>query len=91
MSASKLGQHLRTVRNDKDLTLNAVASAVGVSIPFLSDVERGERTLTPQRLEGVLKALGVPRKATAYVRAFQMLGRLPPHVKAAVLRSPMRW
>lgn len=86
-----IGEHLRRLRVEKGLTLNTVAGIVGVSIPFLSDVERGTRTLTPSRLEDVLKAMGVRRKATAYVRAFQMLGRLPPHVEAAVLRSPVRW
>lgn len=86
-----IGEHLRRLRVEKGLTLNTVAGIVGVSIPFLSDVERGTRTLTPARLEDVLKAMGVRRKATAYVRAFQMLGRLPPYVEAAVLRSPVRW
>jgi transcriptional regulator with XRE-family HTH domain len=40
-AGSGFGDRLRRARSDRDLTLRQVSEASGVSIPYLSDLERG--------------------------------------------------
>jgi transcriptional regulator with XRE-family HTH domain len=51
---------LRAARKAAGLTLADIAKKVGVSVPFLSDVERGRRGLTPARRAAVAAAVGIP-------------------------------
>jgi transcriptional regulator with XRE-family HTH domain len=56
---SCLGTFVRSVRRLQCLTLRDVASRAGLSVSFLSDVERGRRTLSPKnavRVAAVLRA-----------------------------------
>ena len=51
------GDLLRAARRDDDLTIEALAIELGVSTPFLYDVERGSRVLTFARWGDLFKAL----------------------------------
>lgn len=51
--------NIRNVRRDKGLTLRAVAAKVGISVPYLSDIERGFRHGSFSTLEKIADALGV--------------------------------
>lgn len=84
-----LGKLLRDTRQEREETLNKVATAAGVSTPFLSDLERGERTIGPRRLDALAQALGL--KGDAYVRVFQLRGRLPPRAEAWLIKHPELW
>lgn len=53
-----LGEAIYTARNEKGITLRGLATAVGVSAPFLSDVEHGRRRPSEERLTAIAKALG---------------------------------
>lgn len=44
-----LGAYIRKKREAAGLTLGQVARHMGLSIPYLSDVEKGHRRLTPAR------------------------------------------
>lgn len=57
---SEFGKALRKARNDASLSLRVVATKLGVSAPYLSDVERGNRNpLQPRYIKKVAKLLDV--------------------------------
>lgn len=53
------GDKIRTLRNQLDLSLREVASKIGVSAAFLSDVELGRRFPSDDKLVLLAKELGV--------------------------------
>lgn len=54
-----LGEQIRAGRDAKKMTLRALARAIGVSAPFMSDVEHGRRPLTEERMRQVAAALDI--------------------------------
>lgn len=48
---SAVGFALRTLRVKKEIGLRAMARAIKVSAPFLSDLELGKRNWTQQRID----------------------------------------
>lgn len=46
IAMSRVGEEIRKRREAEGVTLRALARAIGVSPPFLSDVEHGRRTTT---------------------------------------------
>ena len=54
------GEYLAYLREMKNVTLRELARQIGVSAPFLSDVEKGRRAaLTAERLDLVVKVLNL--------------------------------
>ncbi len=54
-----LGEYIRTERERRKVSLTQLAKAIGVSVPFMSDAERGRRGLTPARLGQISTYLGL--------------------------------
>ncbi|MEN6489231.1 MAG: helix-turn-helix transcriptional regulator [Smithella sp.] len=54
-----LGQRIREIREERDFSLRELAKKLGVSAPFLSDVELGRRNPTDKILQGIAKELGI--------------------------------
>lgn len=54
--------NLRKVRKAKGLTLATVAQKVGVSIAYLSDIERGNRKGSPATIQRINEALNAPNE-----------------------------
>jgi transcriptional regulator with XRE-family HTH domain len=52
-----LGERIRQLRQEKDLSLRELAKSVGVSAAFLSDVELGRRYPSDKHLAALAKAL----------------------------------
>lgn len=52
-----LGDRIRQLRNERDLSLRELAKLVEVSAPFLSDVEGGKRFPKDDTLEKIARAL----------------------------------
>lgn len=48
------GKYLRAQRKECRLTLRALATALKLSVPYLSDIERGERPPLPRKYWGKL-------------------------------------
>lgn len=65
------GELLSFLREQKDVTLRELARGIGVSAPFLSDVEKGRRSaLTAERIEKVVTVLHLePDEKTALYNA----------------------
>lgn len=56
----KIGQVIRRIRKEKGATLEAIALTAGTDPGNLSKVERNLQQPTPEMLEQVAKALGLP-------------------------------
>lgn len=54
-----MGAALRRIRLDRGLTLREVAQAARVSMPYLSEIERGRKEPSSEILAGVCTALGL--------------------------------
>lgn len=54
-----LGKRIRELRDGRDLSLRGFASKVGVSAPFVSDVELGRRYPSEKLLQLMATVLGV--------------------------------
>jgi transcriptional regulator with XRE-family HTH domain len=53
------GSALRVARKEKGVRLCELAAELDVSVPFLSDVEKGRRPLSDERIRKAAKRLGV--------------------------------
>lgn len=54
-----IGAALRRIRHDRNLTLRDVADAARVSMPYLSEIERGRKEPSSEILQGICRALGL--------------------------------
>lgn len=50
---------IRAIRKEKHMTLAEISGSVGISIAYLSDIERGNRHGTQGTLQRIAAALGV--------------------------------
>ncbi len=57
-----LGAKIRQLREDRDISLRELAKTIGVSAPFLSDVELGRRHPSDEHITALAKALGTTRQ-----------------------------
>ena len=75
------GELLTYLREKKDVTLRELARGIGVSAPFLSDVEKGRRSaLTAERIEKVVAVLHLDEdeKTALYNAAGKQKKSIPP-------------
>jgi len=68
-----LGALLRRRREDADRSLAAVAEAAGISTAFLSELERGLKDVSTEKLAGIGRALDLPA-ADLYADLARRLG-----------------
>ncbi len=54
-----LGETIRSARESKRITLRELARRMGVSAPYISDVEHDRRSLSPERKRDAARILGV--------------------------------
>jgi len=57
---NKFGKKLRRIRRDRDMTQEQLAEAIGVTLDFISRMERGLDAASFETLDKLAKALGVP-------------------------------
>lgn len=81
-----LGRLLRDARERSAMTLSALGDAVGVTCAYLSDIERGQKSIPPETLDRVAGVLSV--RGAAYRTLFRLRGRLPPHVERHFMERP---
>ena len=72
-----IGAVLRRLRLRQGRTLQDVADAAGVSMPYLSEIERGRKEASSEILAGICRALGIG------------LPDLLEEVRLELLRSPV--
>lgn len=87
VNVADLGDYIRKQRTTARLTLKSVAGRAGVSIPYLSQVERGLRRPSAEILQAIAKGLRISAE-TLYVQAGILDQRPVPDVAAAIMGAP---
>ena len=88
VSVSSIGEYIRQQREQAKISLRQLASAAGVSNPYLSQVERGLRRPSAEILQQIAKGLRISAEAL-YVQAGILEDRRPDSgVREAVLADP---
>ena len=85
------GEYLKHKREEKQISLREVARTLGVSAPFLSDVENNRRgPLTEERLADLAKVLNSNEKeqAETYDIVGKQKGLLAPDLNPYVTERP---
>jgi predicted transcriptional regulator len=54
----RIGREVRELRKQLGFSLRSVAKLLGFSAPYLSDLELGRRSWTPQKLDHVVRVMG---------------------------------
>lgn len=78
----ELGQRLRKIRKGKGLTLKRLSDECGLSVSFISQIEKGNTSATITSLEKIARALGVsmedlfkvPKQGKSVVRVAERQG-----------------
>jgi transcriptional regulator with XRE-family HTH domain len=82
-SSSPLGEYIRRQRELQKLSMRQLAGLVGISNPYLSQIEHGLREPSEQVLDAIAKGLDVSTE-TLYAQAGIDLRRSPPAVVNAI-------
>ncbi|HEX8099555.1 MAG TPA: helix-turn-helix transcriptional regulator [Actinomycetota bacterium] len=87
MNVGAVGTYIRNQRKSARLSLSKVAAVAGVSIPYLSQIERGLRRPSADILQAIAKGLRISSE-TLYVQAGILEDRPVPDVASAILSDP---
>lgn len=87
MKIRELGEYIRNQRKVARLSLKAVSAVAGVSIPYLSQIERGLRRPSAEILQAIAKGLRISAE-TLYVQAGILEDRPVTDVVGAVMSDP---
>jgi transcriptional regulator with XRE-family HTH domain len=88
VKVSSIGEYIRQQREQAKISMRQLASAAGVSNPYLSQIERGLRRPSAEILQQIAKGLRISAEAL-YVQAGILEDRRPDSgVRAAVLADP---
>jgi transcriptional regulator with XRE-family HTH domain len=82
-----VGEFIRTQRRNAKLSLSKVSGLAGVSIPYLSQVERGLRKPSADVLQAIAKGLRISAE-TLYIQAGFLEDRPVPDVTTSILADP---
>jgi transcriptional regulator with XRE-family HTH domain len=82
-----LGDFIRNQRHSAQLSLRAMSKLAGVSLPYLSQIERGLRRPSAEILQAIAKALRISSQ-TLYVQAGILEEQPRADVQAAVMGDP---
>jgi transcriptional regulator with XRE-family HTH domain len=84
MKVRELGAFIRTQRNGAQMSLRKLSTLAGVSLPYLSQIERGLRRPSAEIMQAIAKALRISAN-TLYVQAGILDEHPKPDVHAAVM------
>jgi transcriptional regulator with XRE-family HTH domain len=88
VNVGSIGEYIRQQREQAKISLRQLASAAGVSNPYLSQIERGLRRPSAEILQQIAKGLRISAEAL-YVQAGILEDRRPDSgVRVAVLADP---
>src|SRR2546427_10233118 len=87
MKIRELGEYIRNQRKVARLSLKSVSAVAGVSIPYLSQIERGLRKPSAEILQAIAKGLRISAE-TLYVQAGFLEDRPVRDVVDAVMSDP---
>ncbi|MFL5797115.1 MAG: helix-turn-helix domain-containing protein [Actinomycetota bacterium] len=84
MKVRELGEFIRSQRNGAQMSLRKLSTLAGVSLPYLSQIERGLRRPSAEIMQAIAKALRISAN-TLYVQAGILDEHPKPDVHAAVM------
>jgi len=87
MNVRAVGEYIRNQRVSSRLSLKKMSGLAGVSIPYLSQVERGLRKPSADILQAIAKGLRISAE-TLYVQAGMLEDRAVPDVASAIMADP---
>jgi transcriptional regulator with XRE-family HTH domain len=87
MNVREVGTFIRNQRLGARLSLKKMSGLAGVSIPYLSQIERGLRRPSADILQAIAKGLRISAE-TLYVQAGILEERPPADVATAVMGDP---
>ena len=87
MNVREVGAYIRSQRLSSRLSLKNVSGLAGISIPYLSQVERGLRKPSADILQAIAKALRISAE-TLYVQAGILESHPVPDVASAIMADP---
>jgi transcriptional regulator with XRE-family HTH domain len=87
VNVGALGDYIRKQREAASLSLRKTSVLAGVSIPYLSQIERGLRRPSADILQGIARALSISAE-TLYVQAGILQDRQPPDMATAIMADP---
>ncbi|HEY7282071.1 MAG TPA: helix-turn-helix transcriptional regulator [Actinomycetota bacterium] len=87
MKVRELGAYIRNQRNGAHMSLRRLSTLAGVSLPYLSQIERGLRRPSAEIMQAIAKALRISAN-TLYVQAGILDEHPKPDVHAAVMGDP---
>jgi transcriptional regulator with XRE-family HTH domain len=88
VSVNSIGEYIKEQREQARISLRQLAQATGVSNPYLSQVERGQRNPSAEILQQIAKGLRISAEAL-YVRAGILEDRpADSGVRSALLADP---
>jgi transcriptional regulator with XRE-family HTH domain len=80
----QFGQRIRQIRDQMDKTQEEFAEITGVSVDFLSLIERGRNAPSFKKLHRMAKGLGKP---VAFLFTFDTSAWAPTHARRTTRRS----
>jgi transcriptional regulator with XRE-family HTH domain len=87
MNVREVGTFIRNQRLGARLSLKKMSGLAGVSIPYLSQIERGLRRPSADILQAIAKGLRISAE-TLYVQAGILEERPPADVATAIMGDP---
>lgn len=81
------GKMLRQERKERGITLARMADALGVSSPYLSQMETGAKPIKPKLIEKAITWLELPASEAARLRR-AAAASTPKHVDSVGIRLP---
>jgi transcriptional regulator with XRE-family HTH domain len=87
MNVREVGAYIRSQRLSSRLSLKNVSGLAGISIPYLSQVERGLRKPSADILQAIAKALRISAE-TLYIQAGILESHPVPDVASAIMADP---
>lgn len=84
LADARLGEEIRKLRKARGHSISDVATAIGRSISFISQLERGHATPSISDLKGISQMLGVP------MGWFFVHDNVDPHERGKIVRASNR-
>jgi transcriptional regulator with XRE-family HTH domain len=88
MNVGSIGEYIRQQREQAKISLRQLASAAGISNPYLSQIERGLRRPSAEILQQIAKGLRISAEALYVQAGFLEDREADSGVRSAVLADP---
>ncbi|HXG01701.1 MAG TPA: helix-turn-helix transcriptional regulator, partial [Bacteroidota bacterium] len=82
-----LGVKLKQLRTERDLSLSELAAKSNLSVSYLSEIEKGKKYPTPDKLLQIARAIGVSFDELVSVQVSESLDSLSTFLKSPLIQE----